>query len=53
MKGNQRIALTKRLLQEGLIRLLEKKPLDKNSVTELCGESGINQATFYRHYCRF
>lgn len=50
MKGNQRVALTKRLLQEALIRLLEKKPLDKINVTELCNESGINRATFYRHY---
>ena len=50
MRGNQRIALTKRLLQEALIRLLEKKPLDKITVTELCSEAGINRATFYRHY---
>ena len=50
-KENQRIALTKRLLQEGLLRLLETKELEKISVTELCRESGINRATFYNHYC--
>ena len=50
MKNNQRIELTKRLLAEGLLRLMEQKPLDKISVTELCRESGINRATFYRHY---
>lgn len=50
-KENQRIILTKRLLQEGLLRLLEIKDLDKISVTELCRESGINRATFYNHYC--
>ena len=49
-KENQRIILTKRLLQEGLLRLLETKELDKISVTELCRESGINRATFYNHY---
>lgn len=49
-KENQRIALTKKLLQEGLLRLLENKSLDKISVTELCKESGINRATFYNHY---
>lgn len=49
-KENQRIALTKKLLQEGLLRLLEVKSLDKISVTELCRESGINRATFYNHY---
>ena len=49
-KENQRIALTKKLLQEGLFRLLETKSLDRISVTELCRESGINRATFYNHY---
>lgn len=49
-KENQRIALTKKLLQEGLLRLLDQKTLDRISVTELCRESGINRATFYNHY---
>ena len=49
-KENQRIILTKRMLQEGLLRLLDTKDLDKISVTELCKESGINRATFYNHY---
>ena len=49
-KENQRITLTKKLLQEGLLRLLETKRLDKISVTELCREAGINWATFYNHY---
>ena len=49
-KENQRIALTKKLLQEGLLRLLENKALDQITVTELCRESGINRATFYNHY---
>ena len=49
-KENQRITLTKRMLQEGLLKLLETKNLDKISVTELCRESGINRATFYNHY---
>lgn len=50
MKDNQRIALTKRLLAEGLLRLLQNKPIEKINVSELCEESGINRATFYRHY---
>lgn len=49
-KDDQRVALTKRLLREGLLRLLETKELGRVSVTELCAESGINRATFYRHY---
>lgn len=49
-KENQRVVLTKRLLGEGLLRLLEKKELAKITVTELCRESGINRATFYKYY---
>lgn len=49
-RENQRIALTKRLLQDGLLRLLEEKELERISVTELCREAGINRATFYNHY---
>ena len=50
MKINQRVAITKRLLQEALMKILEFKSLDKVSITELCDEAGINRATFYRHY---
>ena len=49
-KENQRIALTRRLLQEGLLRLLAHTSLEDISVTALCKEAGINRATFYNHY---
>ena len=50
MKDDQRVVLTKRLLKEGLFRLLQTKDIGKIGVTELCRESGINRATFYRHF---
>ncbi len=50
MKQDLRVTITKRMIQEALLRLLESKPLDKIRVSELCAESGINRATFYRHY---
>lgn len=49
-KTNQRVSITKRLLKEGLLRLLEKKTINKISVSELCQEAEINRSTFYRHY---
>lgn len=49
-KENQRIALTRRLLQDGLLRLLTQEKLEDISVTALCKEAGINRATFYNHY---
>lgn len=49
-KENQRITVTKRMLKEGMLRLMETKPLPKISVSELCRVSGINRVTFYNHY---
>lgn len=50
MKNDQRIIITKKMLKEGLLTLLEKKELNKITITDLCTQSGINRATFYRHY---
>lgn len=50
MDTNQRVVVTKRMLREGLLHLLEAKELDKISITELCRESGVNRSTFYRYY---
>ena len=47
---NQRVRLTKRLLLEALLLLIEKKHISQVSVTELCAKAGINRATFYKHY---
>lgn len=47
---NQRIALSKRLIKEALLRLLKKMPLAKISISALCKEAQINRTTFYRHY---
>ncbi|MCD8120470.1 MAG: TetR/AcrR family transcriptional regulator [Lachnospiraceae bacterium] len=51
-KENQRVMLTKRLLKESLLRLLQSKNIQSISVKELCEDSGINRATFYNHYGR-
>lgn len=47
---NQRIALSKRLLKDTLLKLLNRKDLLDITVRELCEESEINRSTFYRHY---
>lgn len=49
-KENQRIALTKRMLKDSLLELMEEKSIQKISVSELCRKAGINRATFYNHY---
>lgn len=50
MKRDQRVLMTRRMLREGLLELLERKHIDDIRVSELCEISGINRATFYRHY---
>lgn len=47
---NQRAALTKKMVQEGLLRLLANQDIRTITVSDLARESGINRTTFYRHY---
>lgn len=49
-KVNQRVAISKILMKEGLLRLLKKKHISKISVSELCKKAQINRTTFYRYY---
>ena len=49
-KENQRVLLTKRLLQDALLRLLENQSIESVHVKQLCEEAGINRSTFYRYY---
>ena len=47
---NQRIRITKQLLQQSLLQLLQIKLIDKISVTEICAHTQINRSTIYKHY---
>ena len=45
-----RIKRTRLLLQEALLRLLQKKNFDEISVQDLTEEATLNRGTFYAHY---
>lgn len=49
-KENQRIRLTKLMLKESLIDLLEDTPLQQVTITEICKRAEINRTTFYKYY---
>lgn len=49
-RENQRVMLTKRLIQESLTELLKTESIHKISVRALCEGAGINRSTFYRYY---
>jgi len=47
---DRRIAKTKILLENSLIKLMIEKGFDKISIKDLCQEADINRGTFYLHY---
>ena len=49
-KENQRIMLTKRLLANAFLQMLEDTPIHAISIRQLCEKAGIKRTTFYNHY---
>jgi len=47
---DRRILLSKMMLQEALIKILEQKKLSEISVLELCEKANVNRTTFYKYY---
>lgn len=45
-----RVRYTQKVLKESLLSLLKDKPINKITVTEVCGLAELNRATFYAHY---
>lgn len=50
MEENRRVRMTKRLLQDALMELLEEQPLEKITVTQVCQKADVNRSTFYAYY---
>lgn len=49
-KIDRRVRYTKMAIRDSFIALLEQKPIEKISVTEICKGADINRGTFYSHY---
>jgi Transcriptional regulator len=47
---NQRIRISKKMLKDSLIRLLQKKDIQQISIHEICQDAQINRTTFYKYY---
>lgn len=50
MADSRRVRLTKKLMKDALLELLEEKPLEKISVTDVCRAADVNRSSFYTHY---
>ena len=49
-KESRRVRMTKQMIQDSLIELLNNKPIEKIHISELCQLADINRTTFYNHY---
>ena len=47
---NRRVRMTKRLMKDGLLELLEEKDLANISVTAVCEAADVHRSTFYNYY---
>lgn len=47
---NRRVKMTKRLIKDAYIELLDDHDFGKVSVTEICKNADINRSTFYSYY---
>lgn len=45
-----RVVKTQNCICDEFVQLRTIKPIQKISVTELCGAAGVNKSTFYAHY---
>ena len=50
MKENRRVLMTKKLLKESVLELMEDKPLNKITIKEICENADVNRTTFYKYY---
>ncbi len=49
-ENDQRVRLTKMIIKKTFVEILQKKPLKKVTVREICDLASINRGTFYNHY---
>ncbi|MGN0998337.1 MAG: TetR/AcrR family transcriptional regulator [Faecousia sp.] len=47
---DNRVRYTKAVLQQALLKILERKNIDRVTIKELCEEAKVNRGTFYLHY---
>ena len=50
MADNRRVRMTKKLIKDAYLELLEKRPSERISVTDICKTADVNRSTFYMYY---
>ncbi|MDO4555796.1 MAG: TetR/AcrR family transcriptional regulator C-terminal domain-containing protein [Lachnospiraceae bacterium] len=49
-KENRRVKMTRQLLSESLLELLQTEDIHKISIRALCEKADVNRSTFYKYY---
>lgn len=49
-KNNRRVQMTKKLLEDALLKLLTTHNINDISICELCKTADLNRSTFYKYY---
>lgn len=50
MPENRRVRMTKKMMKDAMLELMENQPLEKISVTDICESADVNRSTFYAYY---
>ena len=50
MSENRRVRMTKKMMKDSFLELLEIKPMNKITVTDICERADVNRSTFYSYY---
>lgn len=49
-KNNRRTLITKKILKDSLLQLMQDKPITRITIKEICELSEMSRSTFYLHY---
>lgn len=49
-KDNRRVRMTKQILSDSLLELLQSEDIHKISIRTLCEKADVNRSTFYKYY---
>ncbi|HCI73556.1 MAG TPA: hypothetical protein DHV42_03340 [Lachnospiraceae bacterium] len=47
---NRRVRMTKRMIKDALLELIEQQPLVNISITAVCDTADVHRSTFYKYY---
>ncbi len=50
IKNNRRVIMTKKIIKDTFIEMLEKEDISKIHIRDLCNKADINRSTFYKYY---